>query len=77
MGSESKGGSIEELPMEIQEILKNTDFPVNRDDIIEQARKSGAIPDMLVELGMLPEKKYNSAEDVAKELHRLYLGVPS
>jgi Protein of unknown function (DUF2795) len=63
--------------METQEILKNTDFPVNRNDIIEQARMRGAIPDTLVELGMLPDKNYNSAEDVAKELHRLYIGIPS
>ncbi len=33
--------------METQEILKNIDFPVIRDDIIEQARKSGAISDIL------------------------------
>jgi len=77
METESKGGSIEELPMETQEILKNTDFPVNRNDIIEQARMRGAILDTLVELGMLPDKNYNSAEDVAKELHRLYIGIPS
>jgi len=77
MEYENEGGSIKELPMEIQELLQNTDFPVNRNDIIEQARKSGVIPDMLVELGMLPDKKYNKAEDVAKELHRLYLGVPT
>jgi len=47
METESKGGSIQELPMEIQKILKNTDFPVNRNEIIEQERKSGAIPDIL------------------------------
>ena len=77
METESKGGFITELPMKTQEILKNTDFPVKRNDIIEQARKSGAISDILRELGMLPDKKYNSAEDVAEELHRIYIGIPS
>lgn len=77
METESKGGFIKELPMEAQEILKNIEYPVKRNDIIEQARKSEAIPDILRELGMLPDKKYNSAEDVAEELHKIYIGVPS
>jgi hypothetical protein len=75
MKIESKSGFITELPLETQKILKNIDFPVKRNDIIEQARKSRASPDILQELGMLPEKKYNSAEDVAEELHRIYIGI--
>ncbi|WP_292374067.1 MULTISPECIES: DUF2795 domain-containing protein [unclassified Methanosarcina] len=77
METDSKDGSIKELPMEIQKILANIDFPVNRKDIIEQERKSGAIPDILQELGMLPDRKYDSAEDVAKELHNIYIGISS
>lgn len=77
MENESRGGSIKELPMEIQKILKNTDFPVNRKDIIEQERKRGAIPDILQGLGMLPDREYNSAEDVARELHIIYMGIPA
>lgn len=76
METESKSEFIEELPMETQEILKSIHFPVKRDDIIEQARKSEATPDILQELGMLPEREYNSAEDVARELHLIYMGVP-
>lgn len=77
METENKSGFITELPMEIQGILKNIDFPVRRNDIIEQARKSGEIRDILRELGMLPDKEYDSAEDVAAELHKVYIGVPS
>ena len=77
MEIERKGGFITELPLETQEILKNIDFPVKRNDIIEQARKNKASPDILQELGMLPENKYNSAEDVAEELHRIYIGIPA
>jgi hypothetical protein len=77
METESKCGSIKELPIEIQEILKKTDFPVNRNDIIEKEKKSGAIADILRIFGMLPDKKYNSAEDVARELHRIFVGIPS
>lgn len=77
METKSKGGFIAELPMETQKILKNMDFPAKRDSIIEQEKKSGAIQDIMRELGMLPDKKYNSAEDVAEELHRIYIGVPN
>ncbi|HII91109.1 MAG TPA: DUF2795 domain-containing protein, partial [Methanosarcina sp.] len=57
--------------------LNNLDFPIERKEVIEQARKSKAIPDILRELGMLPDKKYNSAEDLAEELHIVYIGVPA
>lgn len=77
METESKGEFITELPMETQKTLKNIDFSVKRNDIIEQARKSGAIPDVLQELGMLPDKKYNSVEDIAEELHIIYMGIPA
>ena len=77
METESKGRFFTELPMETQDILKNIDFPVKRNDIIGQARKSGATSDILRELGMLSDRQYNSAEDVAKELHIIYMGIPA
>jgi ABC-type antimicrobial peptide transport system ATPase subunit len=77
METENKAEYITELPVEIQKMLKNLDFPIDRSGIIEQARKSKAIPDILRELGMLPDKKYNSAEDIAEELHKVYMGVPA
>jgi Protein of unknown function (DUF2795). len=77
MENESKSEFVTELPMETQDILKSIDFPVKRNNIIEQARKSEATPDILVELGMLPDKNYDSAEDVAKELHVIYMGIPA
>jgi ABC-type antimicrobial peptide transport system ATPase subunit len=77
METESKREYVTELPLEIQKILNNLDFPIERKEVIEQARKSKAIPDILRELGMLPDKKYNSAEDLAEELHIVYIGVPA
>jgi len=77
METESKVGSIKELPMQMQEILKATDFPVKRKDIIEQGRRKEAIPDIMREFGMLPDKEYNSAEEVAIEIHKIYSGIPA
>ena len=76
METKSKSGFIAELPVETQEIL-NISYPVKRNEIIGQARKSGAIPDILRELGMLPDRQYNSAEDAAEELHIIYMGIPA
>jgi hypothetical protein len=77
METESKSRFIAELPVETQEILNNVSYPVKRNEIIGQARKSGAIPDILRGLGMLPERQYNTSEDVAKELHIIYMGIPA
>ena len=77
MEFKSKRGFIAELPMETQEILNSMHFPARRNNIIEQARKSEATPDILVELGMLPDRKYDTDEDVARELHIIYMGVPA
>jgi len=77
METESRTENINDLPMEMQKILKNIHYPVKRNEIIENERESAAIPDVLVELGMLPDKQYNSAEDVAKEIHRIYIGIPA
>lgn len=77
METESKREYVTELLLEIQKVLNNLDFPIERKEVIEQARKSKAIPDILRELGMLPDKKYNSAEDLAEELHIVYIGVPA
>ena len=77
METESKSRFIAELPVETQEILNNVSYPVKRNEIIGQARKSGAIPDILRGIGMLPERQYNTAEDVAKELHIIYMGIPA
>jgi hypothetical protein len=77
MENENKSGFIKELPMETQKILKSTDFPVTRKDIIVHAKKSGVLSNILREIGMLPDREYNSAEDVARELHMVYMGVPA
>lgn len=77
METESKSRFIAELPVETQKIINDMAYPVNRNDIIGQAKKSGAIPDIMRGFGMLTDRQYNSAEDVAEELHIIYLGPPS
>ncbi|AKB78489.1 hypothetical protein MSHOH_2006 [Methanosarcina horonobensis HB-1 = JCM 15518] len=62
---------METVPMDIQNMLQNVKFPAKKNDIIQQARGSGAMADQLLEnLGMLPDKEYASADEVIKELQR-------
>jgi hypothetical protein len=57
--------------MDIQNVLQNIKFPAKKNDIIQQARSSGAMADQLLEnLGMLPDKEYANANEVIKELQR-------
>jgi hypothetical protein len=77
METDKRVGSVKELPIEMKKILQNTDFPIKKKDIIEQGRKSEATPDIMQEFGMLPDREYQNAEDVAKEIHRIYIGVPA
>lgn len=63
---------METVPMDIQHVLQNIKFPAKKNDIIQQARSSGAMADPLLEnLGMLPDKEYASADEVVKELEKI------
>lgn len=82
MQTGSKGGLREEVPMHLEELLENIDYPVNKSDLIEKAKKSrgGGIPknegedavlaNMLQRLGMLSDREYKSRDDVASELEK-------
>ncbi len=54
-------------PVEVQKTLKNIDYPVMKQDLIEHAKKHGASSDVLEDLENLPEKEYTNAADVSKE----------
>ncbi|HWQ47542.1 MAG TPA: DUF2795 domain-containing protein [Methanosarcina sp.] len=63
---------MEIVPMDIQHVLQNIKFPAKKNDIIQQARSSGAMADPLLEnLDMLPDKEYASADEVVKELEKI------
>lgn len=67
METRSTGGRVAEtLPPEFQSVLKDMKYPIKRNDIVDQARKSGVTPEILVDLGMLPDKEYKSADEVKK-----------
>jgi len=54
-------------PVEVQKTLKNIDYPVKKQGLIEHAKKHGASSDVLKDLENLPDKEYTNAADVSKE----------
>jgi hypothetical protein len=53
------------IPMEFQNILKEMEFPIKRNDLVDKA-KGKVSAETLGDLGMLPDKQYSSADEVMK-----------
>jgi hypothetical protein len=56
-------------PIEVQKALKNIDYPVNKKQLIEHAKKHDANDKVIEVLEGLPDKEYTNAAAVSKEFH--------
>jgi hypothetical protein len=61
--------------MEVTELefyLKNINYPTNKEDLVDEAKKSNA-PDKIITIlkNKFPEKSYDSLNDVQKTLHNV------
>ena len=54
-------------PIEVQKALKDIDYPVKRQGLIEHAKKRNASNEVMQVLESLPDKDYSNAADVSKE----------
>ncbi|HWQ49508.1 MAG TPA: DUF2795 domain-containing protein [Methanosarcina sp.] len=54
-------------PIEVQKALKDIDYPVNKKQLIEHAKKHNANDKVIEVLEDLPEKEYTNAAAVSKE----------
>lgn len=65
METKSKGGKISEmLNEEFQGLFKNIKFPAKRNDIVNQLREEKVSPEILQDIGMIPDKEYSSADEI-------------
>lgn len=55
-------------PAKIQEYLKGSHYPSNKQDLVNVAKKNSAPSDVMDILNMLPEREYISPADVMKEV---------
>lgn len=54
-------------PVQIVKYVKGIDFPADRTEIIEQAKKNGAAEDVVKVLSQIPNQQYEMAADLTKE----------
>jgi hypothetical protein len=59
-------------PIQLQKYLKGIDYPVDKQKLLETARKEGADENVLKTLERLPEKKYDAPVDVSEEVGKLH-----
>jgi hypothetical protein len=58
---------VQTSPVEVLKALKDIDYPANKMQLIEYAKKRKASSEVIEVLEDLPDKKYTSAVDVSKE----------
>ncbi len=55
-------------PIDIQRHLGGMDYPASKEEILEQARASGADEDVLSRLERIPNRQYDGPNVIMKEL---------
>jgi hypothetical protein len=52
----------------MQEIFRNMQFPIRKEQIIEHARKQNASSDVIEDLQMIPDREYESADSLMRAM---------
>lgn len=55
-------------PIQVQKFLKGLDYPVSKQDIINQAKKNKADKEIMDLLNHLDDREYNSPVEVSKAI---------
>ena len=58
-------------PIQLQKYLKGTNYPTEKQTLLETARRNGAPDDVLATLQDLPEQPYNAPKDVSQQVGKL------
>ena len=56
-------------PDPIESLLEGMPLPARRDEIVEHAEIEGADDDLLAALRALPDREYDTVDDVGESLH--------
>ncbi|KDE55621.1 hypothetical protein EI28_06035 [Methanoculleus sp. MH98A] len=71
-GMSKVAGSLQELdPRIIEQITSKINFPASKDNLISQAKESGAPQGLLDALNQFEDKQYNSQEDIKSEFQKV------
>jgi hypothetical protein len=58
---------VETEPIQVQRFLSGIDYPANRDELVEHARKQGADDAVLDGLSKLPDRSFDGPNAVSEE----------
>ncbi|GLV58063.1 hypothetical protein KDH_48970 [Dictyobacter sp. S3.2.2.5] len=58
-------------PQQIDQVLNSLPYPIGKDDLVQQARQHGANDQIIGMLDKLPNKTFNSADDLKSNLSGL------
>lgn len=59
---------------DIEKYLRDVNFPANKRDIVEQARRQNAPEDVVRALDKLPDQRFNSSMDVSRGMGSTIMG---
>ena len=62
----SSRGMGGDSPANVQKYLKGVDYPANKREIVEQAKKNAAPKEVLDALQHVPEQEFNGPQDLMK-----------
>lgn len=54
--------------VELQNLFRHLNFPLTKQNLIQQARKHGATCKIIDDLESIPDKEYTSSESIFEEL---------
>ncbi len=58
-------------PAQIRKFLKDVEYPVKKQDLIEQAKKNNGSNEVLQDLNRIPDKEYTGATDIDREFESI------
>lgn len=71
-GMSKVAGSLQELdPRIIEQITSRINFPASKDNLVSQAKESGAPQALLDTLNQFEDKQYNSQEEIKSEFQKV------
>lgn len=68
---ETTSGQAVPNPIQVQKFLGGLDYPVAKQEVVEQARKKGADANVMDALERIPDRQYDSPVSVSAEIGKL------
>jgi hypothetical protein len=58
-------------PIQVQKFLGGVDYPADKSSLVKRAKDNGADENVLNALNQMPERTFNSPNDVSEEMGKL------